>query len=158
MLVVRDAEPQDIEQIVEMLELKRTELETWAPKFWKKSPDSAAISSAFFKTLLEDPNVTILVAQDGAAIAGCLQYRPTFVPPVYAPGGTTWMVDDFVVSANDWDRVGAAILAELEGRTIETADGQLIFPVPQKDDAASRFFAVKGLMPTTVWWTHSKPK
>mgnify|MGYP001799395727 CR=1 FL=1 len=157
MLIVRKARSEDINQIVELLETRRSELETWAPKFWKKSPKSAAISSAFFKTLLEDPNVTVLVAQDEAAIVGCLQYRPTFVPPVYEPGGTTWMVDDFVVSANDWDGVGKAMLSELEARTIDETDGQLIFPVPKKDDAASGFFETAGLMPTTVWWTHSKP-
>ena len=157
MLIVRDARSQDIGQIVELLESKRSELENWAPKFWKKSPDSATISSAFFRTLLEDPNVTVLVAQDENFIVGCLQYRPTFVPPVYAPGGTTWMVDDFVVSADDWDDIGAKMLAELEARTIEKIDGQLIFPVPKKDDPASQFFEKAGLMPTTVWWTHSKP-
>ena len=157
MLIVRDAVPQDIDLIVELLEAKRLELETWAPKFWKKSPESATISSAFFKTLLEDPNVTILVAQNGAAIDGSMQYRPTFVPPVYVPGGTTWIVDDFVVGANDRERVGEAMLLELEARTIKEIVGQLIFPVPKKDDAASRFLEQKGLIPTTVWWTHPKP-
>lgn len=158
MLIVRDAEQDDIDQIVALLELRRSELEIWAPKFWKKSLESAALSSAFFYSLLQDPNVTILIAQEEAAIVGCLQYRPTFVPPVYAPGGTTWMVDDFVVAANDWERIGKTILSELEARTIKETDGQLIFPVPKKDDAASRFFEKAGLIPTTVWWTHSKPE
>ncbi|MEL7480096.1 MAG: N-acetyltransferase [Pseudomonadota bacterium] len=154
-MLVRDAITADVEGVVDLLENKRLELEAWEPRFWRKSSSSTDISKAFLSALIEDEHSTLLVAEVYGSIVGCLQFKPTFVPPVYDPSGTTWMVDDFVVSDGDWSGVGAALLKELRVRTIDKSDGQLVFPVPVKDTEARKFFEENGLNQTTTWWTAS---
>lgn len=150
---VREAALADIDAIVVLIETRRQQLADWEPNFWRKADASAEMSKAFLPTLVEDPASTLLVAYEGALLEGCLQFKPTFVPPVYDPGGTTWMIDDFVVAGGRWDSVGIALLAALKARTTDQLPGQLIFPVPFKDDAAMDFFKQQGLSPTTMWWT-----
>lgn len=152
-MVVRDATIADIDLIVELIELRRNQLANWEPRFWRKAEGSADMSLAFLPSLIEDPNVTLLIATDNTMLIGCLQFKPTFVPPVYAPGGTTWMVDDFVVADGQWDTAGSALLVALKGRTVEKEEGQLVFPVPYKDEACMDFFSRNGLSATTMWWT-----
>lgn len=154
-MIIRAAVPDDLDAVVEILEWNRLRLESWEPNFWRKSSDSSAMSRAFLGSILEDPNSTLLIAEVGGAILGCLQFKPTFVPPVYSPHGTTWMVDDFVVPEGRWMDLGAALLDELRARTIEHQEGQLILPVPIKDSEASSFFEEYGLNQTTSWWTVS---
>lgn len=151
----RLAVSEDIPSIISLLEQKRAQLEAWEPRFWRRSENAAALSEAHFSALIGDPAASVLVYEASGAVTGCLQYRPSFVPPVYAPGGTTWMVDDFVVLEDDWARAGTALLQDLYARTIQSEPGQLVFPVPQKDAAANAFFVQNDLSPTTVWYTAS---
>ena len=153
MIFVRPATLRDVDAIVDLIELKRVQLEQWEPRFWRKAEGSGDMSKAFIPKLIEDQKVTVLVAEEDSELVGVLQFKPTVVPPVYAPGGTSWMVDDWVVQAERWDDVGAALLAELKAGTVEQEEGQLILPVPYKDDAAADFFQSNGLSATTVWWT-----
>lgn len=146
---------EDVPAIISLLEQKRAQLETWEPRFWRRSENAAALSQAHFNALISDPAASVLVFDVDGAIAGCLQYRPFFVPPVYAPGGTTWMVDDFVVLEDDWSHAGKALLQDLYARTIQCEPSQLVFPVPYKDEAANAFFVKNGLSQTTVWYTVS---
>jgi hypothetical protein len=155
-MIVREAHASDLDDMIGLLEQKRLQLQNWEPRFWRKSEASADISKAFLGTLIDDATTTVLVAEIDRSIWGCLQFKPAFVPPVYEPGGTTWMVDDFVVSDGKWATVGLALLQSLRSRTIDLRDGQLIFPVPIKDTEASQFFETNGLSPTTTWWTISR--
>lgn len=150
---VREAGLEDIDAIVALIESRRQRLADWEPNFWRKAEASADMSKAFLPTLIDDPASTLLVAYEGTLLGGCLQFKPTFVPPVYDPGGTTWMIDDFVVANDRWDAFGVTLLLALKAKTIEQSPGQLIFPVPFKDDAAMDFFKQQGLSPTTMWWT-----
>lgn len=152
-MVIREAVAADIDAIVDLLETKRVELESWEPRFWKKAPNSADLSKAFLGSMIDDLNSTILVADVEGKIVGCIQFKPTFVPPVYTPGGTTWMIDDFVVCDGNWEETGSALLKELRSRTINKGDGQLVFPVPAEDTMANSFFVKNGLSATTTWWT-----
>lgn len=152
-MIIREAVAADIDAIVDLLETKRLELESWEPRFWKKASASADISKAFLRSLVDDPNTAILVADVEGKIVGCIQFKPTFVPPVYVPGGTTWMVDDFVVCDGKWEETGSALLKELRSRTVNKSDGQLVFPIPVKDTTANSFFVKNGLSATTTWWT-----
>ena len=153
MIQVETATLDDIDAIVALIETRRQQLADWEPRFWRKAEASADMSKAFLPTLIDDPGSTLLVAYQGSDLVGCLQFKPTFVPPVYDPGGTTWMIDDFVVANDQWDAVGTALLSALRSKTTELSQGQLIFPVPYKDDAAMDFFQRQGLSPTTMWWT-----
>lgn len=158
-MIVRVAVTEDVEQVVRLLERKRQELQDWEPNFWRKSSSSAAMSQAFLGSIVDDPNCVLLIAEQDDSIVGCLHFKPTFVPPVYEPKGTTWMIDDFVVAKGRWLEVGTALLKELQDRTVESQEGQLIFPVPVKDEEAGRFFNANGLNPTTTWWTvSSRPR
>ncbi|MDJ0920875.1 MAG: hypothetical protein QNI84_07075 [Henriciella sp.] len=150
---MREAVQADVDAIVELIESKRVQLAAWEPNFWRKAEGSADMSRAFLSGQIEASEVVLLVADDTKGLAGCLQAKPTFVPPVYSPTGTTWMVDDFVVTEGAWDTAGAALLQALKLRTIGQQAGQLIFPVPHKDVEAASFFETHGLSPTTVWWT-----
>lgn len=154
-MIVRAAVTDDLVAVVEILERNRIRLEAWEPNFWRKSSNSSAMSRVFLGALIEDPNSTLLIAEVDGAIQGCLQFKPTFVPPVYSPHGTTWMIDDFVVPNGRWTDVGAALLKELRARTIDHQEGQLILAVPIKDSEASSFFQEHGLNQTTSWWTVS---
>ena len=55
---------------------------------------------AFFTKLLVAPDIYFLVSTEGRQILGFLIARKFPAPPVYTPGGDTWLVDDFAVSAN----------------------------------------------------------
>ena len=154
-MIVRVAEIEDLERVVSILERKRQQLQAWEPNFWRKSSSSAAMSQAFLGSVIDDPNSVLLLAEEDDCILGCLHFKPTFVPPVYEPKGTTWMVDDFVAPNDRWMDVGAALLRELRARTVENQEGQLIFPVPVNDEEAGIFFKANGLNPTTTWWTVS---
>ena len=154
-MIVRVAVTEDVEQVVRLLERKRQQLQDWEPNFWRKSSSSAAMSQAFLGSVINDANAVLLIAEENDGVVGCLHFKPTFVPPVYEPKGTTWMVDDFVVPRGRWLDVGTELLKELRTRTVENQDGQLIFPVPVKDEDAGSFFEANGLNPTTTWWTVS---
>ena len=152
---VRSAIAADVSEIVSLLELKRKQLQTWAPRFWRRSENAAEMTTAHFNTLISDSSASVLICERDDVLLGCLQFRPSFVPPVYAPGGTTWMVDDFTVRDNDWSEAGEALLKALYAQTIHREPGQLVFPVPVKDEPAQAFFAERGLNPTTTWFTIS---
>ena len=152
-MFVRDAAETDIDAIVDLIEANRLRLQEWEPRFWKKSQSSAEMSRAFLATLLTDADVIFLVAAEQSQIFGCLHCKPSFVPPVYDPGGTTWMVDDFCVHDQSWDEAGQLLLDELKLRTLAKAEGQLILPSPHRDSRANEFILGAGLRPTTTWFT-----
>jgi len=158
-MIVCMAVVENLEQVVSLLERKHQELHAWEPNFWRKSSNSAAMSQAFLGSIISDSNVVLLIAEQDDSVVGYLHFKPTFVPPVYHPKGTTWMVDHFVAPKSRRLDVGTALLKELQAKTVENQDGQLIFPVPVKDEEAGRFCEANGLNPTTTWWTvSSKPR
>jgi len=155
LMETREATLSDVDAIVRLIEDRRVQLEKWEPNFWRKSAGSAEMSRSFLSQQVDVSETSLLVAISQEKVNACLLFKPTFVPPVYNPGGTTWMVDDFVVRDGDWDIAGEALLEALKSLTIVPHGGQLIFPVPYQDADASVFLEKHELSPTTVWWTVS---
>src|SRR5262245_37124623 len=94
---IRRATASDIDAVVAIIENQRKQYQKFQPAFWHKANDSAAVSKAFFTKLLAAPDTYFLVSTEGPQILGFLIARKFPAPPVYAPGGDTWLVDDFAV-------------------------------------------------------------
>src|SRR6185437_16240368 len=95
---IRRATASDIDAAVAIIETKRKQYQKFQPTFWRKAADSAAVSKTFFAKLLVTPDTYFLVSHEGPQILGFLIARKFPAPPVYTPGGDTWMIDDFAVS------------------------------------------------------------
>ena len=107
---VRKAEATDIEAAVELVERSRRQFQKYQPTFWRKAAKSAAATETFFTKLLAEPDTVFLVAVEGGQQQGFLIARKFPNPPVFDPGGDTWLVDDFCVAEpHFWLSVGEAL-------------------------------------------------
>ena len=116
---VRRATASDLEAVVAIVESQRRQYQKYQPTFWHKAADSAATTGTFFGTLLGEPQTCFLVATESGQILGVLIARPFQAPPVYAPGGDTYLIDDFaVVDPRHWLAVGEALLSRCPALTV----------------------------------------
>ena len=109
---VREAIRSDIDAAVAMVERHRRQYQKYQPTFWRKADKSEEATRAFFAKLLQEQDTFFLVAVEGAQLLGFLIARKFPAPPVYAPGGDTYLVDDFCVDEpNHWLTTGEALLS-----------------------------------------------
>ena len=92
---VRKAIASDIDTVVGFAERGRRQYQKYQPTFWRKAANSAETTKVFFTNLLAQDHTIFLVAVEGRQLLGFLIARKFPAPPVYAPGGETWLVDDF---------------------------------------------------------------
>ena len=114
---MRAAVPADVERLVELSAQRRAQYRTYQPRFWQPAEDAQEKQTPFFRALVDDAAVAVLVATDAAGVVrGFAVARNVEAPPVYDPGGPTCLVDDFTVSADsEWPEVGGLLL-EAVGR------------------------------------------
>src|SRR4051794_6552086 len=104
---IRRATASDLDAVVAIIESQRRQYQKFQPTFWHKAADSAATSKTFFTKLLVEPTSYFLVASEGGEILGFLIARTFPAPSVYAPGGDTWLIDDFAVAEpRHWLAIG----------------------------------------------------
>ena len=155
-MAIRTAREADIPQMVAIAETKRVEYEGYSPIFWRKASDSSPKQELFFQRLLTSPDVIALIAEEGDSLSGFILSAVTMAPPVYNPGGLVCIVDDFAVAnPQDWDSVGAELLAAVEREA--KARGAVLFVVvcPQRDQAKRVMLQRAGAAVASEW--HVKP-
>jgi GNAT superfamily N-acetyltransferase len=153
---IRTARETDSLRMVAIAETKRVEYEGYSPRFWRKAPDSSLKQELFFERLLTSPDVIALVAQGEDTLAGFIISAITIAPPVYNPGGPVCIVDDFAVATpQEWDSIGAALLAAVEREAKARGAVLSVVVCPQRDQVKRAMRQKAGAAVASEW--HVKP-
>ncbi len=92
---------------------------------------------------MNSPNLQIIVASIIDA------------PPVYDPGGKTFMVDDFCVSLPElWCNVGRDLLMNLQDKAVERGSVQTLVVCGDHDGPKKAFLEESGLGTTSRWYVN----
>lgn len=151
---IRDAAASDIDAAVALVEQHRRQYQKYQPVFWRKAAKSAETTRAFFETLLEQEGTFFLVALDGARLLGFLIARKFPAPPVYAPGGDTYLVDDFCVAEPRlWLTTGEALLSHASTLIHEAGAAQIVVVCGDRDLARAELLRRMDLSIASSWWT-----
>ncbi len=151
---VRASVSSDVTAMVEMIEQRRRQYETFQPVFWRKADDSAQKSKFFFSALVANEAVTTLSAVEGAEVVGFLIALDTPAPPIVNPGGPTITVDDFcVASSARWPDVGTALIDRLRQIGRERQWRQMVVICGDADTAKKHFLQSVDLSIASTWWT-----
>ena len=85
---------------------------------------------------------------------GFLIARKFPAPPVYAPGGDTYMVDDFcVLEPQHWLTVGEALLSHASTLIHEAGAAQIVVVGADRDLAKTEMLRRSDLTIASNWWT-----
>ena len=151
---IRRATASDIDAVVAIIETRRKQYQKFQPTFWRKASDSAATTKAFFTTLLGKPDTYFLVSVEGPQILGFLIACRFAAPPVYAPGGDTWLIDDFAVSEpRYWLSIGEALLSHVSTLLHEHGAAQIVVVCAERDLAKAEVLRRSDLTIASSWWT-----
>ncbi|HEY6979869.1 N-acetyltransferase [Reyranella sp.] len=153
---VRKASSSDIQAATGLVELDRRHRQKYQPVFWRKAANSAAATQEFLAKLLEEPGTFFLVATEGSQMLGFLVARKFPVPPVYDPGGDTYLIDDFcVLEPRHWLTVGEALLSHVSTLIHEHGAVQIVVVCADRDLAKVEMLRRSDLAIASNWWTKS---
>jgi len=151
---IRRATASDLAAVVAIIESQRKQYQKFQPAFWHKAADSAATTQAFFAKLLGEPDTYFLVSTEGREILGFLIARKVPAPPVYAPGGDTWLIDDFAVAEpRHWLGIGEALLSHVSTLLHEHGGAQIVAVCADRDLAKAEVLRRSDLTIASSWWT-----
>jgi ribosomal protein S18 acetylase RimI-like enzyme len=151
---IRRATASDLDAVVAILENQRKQYQKFQPTFWHKAADSAAITKTFFTKLLSEPDTYFLVSVETRQILGFLIARKFLAPPVFAPGGDTWLIDDFAVSEpRHWLSIGEALLSHASTLLHEHGAAQILAVCAERDLAKAEVLRRSDLTVASNWWT-----
>lgn len=154
MLDVRKAVASDIAAVVEMAEQGRRQYQKYQPKFWHKAAKSAAMTELFFTKLLSEPGSYFLVAVEGDRRLGFVIARKFPSPPVFDPGGDTYLIDDFhVIDPQHWLTTGEALLSHATTLLHEHGAVQIVVTCADRDLAKAEMLRRSQLTIASNWWT-----
>lgn len=150
---VRKAAASDIEATVDLAERNRRQYQKYQPTFWRKAANSAETTRGFFTGLLSEPETLFLVATEGSQLQGFLIARNFPVPPVFAPGGETYLVDDFcVLEPHHWLTVGEALLSHASTLIHEAGAARIVVTSADRDLAKTEMLRRSDLTIASNWW------
>jgi len=153
-LDVRKAETADIKAAVELVERSRRQFQKSQPTFWRKAARSAATTETFFTKLLGESDTLFLVAVEGNQQQGFLIARKFPNPPVFDPGGDTWLIDDFCVAEpHFWLSIGEALLSHATTLIHEHGGVQVVVVSADRDLAKTEMLRRSDLTIASNWWT-----
>lgn len=153
---VRKAETIDIKAAVELAERNRRQFQKYQPTLWRKAANSAAATEAFFVKLLTEPGTHFLVAVEGTRLQGFLIARKFPTPPVFDPGGDTYLIDDFcVLEPRLWLTLGEALLSHASTLIHEHGGAQIVVVSADRDLAKTEVLRRSGLTIASSWWTRA---
>jgi hypothetical protein len=153
-LDVRKAEAADIQATVELVERSRRQFQKYQPTFWRKAANSASVTEKFFAGLLADPATFFLVALEGSQLQGFLIARKFAAPPVFDPGGDTYLIDDFcVLEPRLWLSIGEALLSHASTLIHEHGGAQIVVVSADRDLAKTEMLRRSDLTVASNWWT-----
>ena len=151
---IRKARASDIEVVTELVERDRRQRQKHQPLFWRKAANSKAATQAFLAELLTEPGTFFLVAVEGSQMLGFLVARKFPAPPVYDPGGDTYLIDDFCVSEpRHWLTVGEALLSHASTLIHEHGGVQVVVICADRDLAKAEMLRRSDLTIASNWWT-----
>jgi GNAT superfamily N-acetyltransferase len=151
---IRKSIASDLDAIVVLVERNRRQYQKYQPTFWRKADDSAEVTRNFFTRLLSEPETFFLVALEGGQLLGFLIARKFPSPPVYAPGGDTWLVDDFcVLEPHHWLTIGEALLSHASTLIHEAGAAQILVVGADRDLAKAEMLRRSDLTIASNWWT-----
>jgi hypothetical protein len=149
-LTIRRATPTDLPAIIALTEKRRAQYQAYQPTFWRPAPNAAQAQEAFFQTLFDRPDHLFLVHEAPEGVDGFLVARLVPSPPVYAPGGSTCSIDDFVAP---WPIPGDTLLEAAITWAKEQGAAQVVVVTAEKDQAKRAMLAQCGLTIASEWWT-----
>jgi hypothetical protein len=151
---VRKATADDIDDAVDIAERWRRQYQKFQPTFWRKASNSAETTRRFFTKLLAEKDVFFLVGTEGARTVGFLIARKIPAPPVYAPGGDTYLIDDFCVAEPiEWLTAGEALLSHASTLIHEAGAVQIVVACGDRDLAKAEMLRRSDLTIASNWWT-----
>jgi ribosomal protein S18 acetylase RimI-like enzyme len=137
-----------------LVERQRRQFQKYQPTFWRKAADSAEMTRSFFTGLLSEAETFFLVATEGSQLQGFLIARKFPTPPVFAPGGETYLVDDFcVLESHHWLTVGEALLSHASTLIHEAGAAQIVVVGADRDLAKAEMLRRSDLTIASNWWT-----
>jgi GNAT superfamily N-acetyltransferase len=153
-LDVRKADTSDIKATVALVEQSRRQLQKYQPTFWHKASHSAASTETSFTRLLTEPDTYFLVAVEGSRLLGFLIATKFANPPVFDPGGDTWLIDDFCVREPQlWLSIGEALLSHVSTLIHEHGGVQIVVVSADRDLAKTEMLRRSDLTIASNWWT-----
>ena len=151
---VRKAAGSEIESTVDLAERNRLQYQKYQPTFWRKHPQSAAVTQLFFTRLLAEPGTYFLVATEGGQFLGFLIARKFPSSPVFDPGGDTYLIDDFCVTEpRHWITIGEALLSHASTLIHEHGAVQILVTCADRDLAKTEVLRRSDLTIASNWWT-----
>lgn len=151
---VRKAGTGDIAAAIELAEKSRRQFQKYQPTFWHKAARSAAATERFFSGLLTAPDTLFLVAVEGSQQQGFLVARKFEPPPVFDPGGDSWLIDDFCVAEPHlWLTIGEALLSHATTLIHEHGGVQIVVVSADRDLAKTEMLRRSDLTIASNWWT-----
>ena len=151
---IRRPTASELDAVVAIVEIQRRQYQKYQPTFWRKAANSAETTQAFFTTLLAEPHTFFLVAIEGKQVLGFLIARKFPAPPVYAPGGDSYLVDDFaVLEPRHWLGVGEALLSHASTLMHEAGAVQIVVVCGDRDLAKTELLRRMDLAIVSSWWT-----
>jgi GNAT superfamily N-acetyltransferase len=151
---IRRATASDLDAVVAIIESQRRQYQKFQPTFWHKASDSAATTKAFFTKLLIEEPAYFLVAVEGNQVQGFVIARKFLAPPVYVPGGDTYLIDDFAVSEPRlWLTIGEALLSHVSTLLHEHGAAQIVAVCADRDLAKVEVLRRSDLTVASNWWT-----
>ncbi len=151
---VRAAVASDLETLLGLAAKRREQYRRYEPQFWQPADDAVDGQRGFFRDLIDDDDVAVLVATDPSdAVRGFAVARNVQPPPVYDPGGLTCMVDDFtVVDESDWPEAGPVLLESLAAWATGRGASQLVAVTARLDEAKRQMLRDAQLSLASEWW------
>ena len=152
-MAVRAATADDVAAMVALVEASRERLQEWQPVFWRRAPGAAEMSRMFFGFLVASADYLTLIDDDAGEVTGFLIASETKAPPVVAPGGPTWTIDDFCVASDGlWETTGRELLNTARLQLTERGAAQIVVVCPAALTAKQYMLADAGLAEATQWW------
>lgn len=150
---IRPAVASDLDQLLLLGDKRRRQYAEYQPVFWRPAVDAVEQQRPYLAGLIEDDAAITLVAVTRKTIAGFVVGTFTAALSVYAPGGPTCVVDDFVVGfPEQWLTVGAELLGALRRAALDRGAAQVVVVCGHLDDAKRTALDQSGLSIASEWW------
>ena len=155
-LRVKQANPEEVERLLRIAAIRRTDYAEYQPRLWRPSPDAMDRQRAYFTSILDDDKTLVLTATEDADLRGFAIGRLVRAPPVYDPGGISCVVDDFAVADPDeWLTVGPLLLDALRSWAASRDAAQMIVVTAHLDEPKRAALPSHGLTLASEWWVGS---
>jgi len=153
---VRKAQSGDIESMAHIAELRRLHYQELEPVFWKKAENSEQIGKAFFRQLIEDSTTHMFVIDGEDGVTGFLIAKEARNPPVYNPGGSSYVIDDFALADPvTWSVQGKALLEHIQQYAKDNNWRQLVIVCGDQDNYKKAMLEEAGLRIASNWYTYA---